>query len=207
MKDQLISYVNLLFAGAPDAGDIRQEILQNTLDRYDDLIAQGKMPQAAYSLAIAGIGDVSELLGDPAPAQPQNTPTEKRSTSRTQKGLQAIAICLYILCPVPVIALGSLGDGVIGVCALLAMVAVATALMVFAGGKTGAKAAAQQTPPSPSSALRRTIHSIIWAIGVCAYFVVSFITQAWGITWLIFIIATAVERLAGAILDLKEAQK
>ncbi len=41
MKDKLIQYVNLLFAGAPDSDEIRQEILQNTLDRYDDLIAQG----------------------------------------------------------------------------------------------------------------------------------------------------------------------
>ena len=65
MKDQLIRYVDLLFAGAPDASDIKQEILQNTLDRYDDLIGQGKSPQAAYSLSIAGIGDVSELLQQP----------------------------------------------------------------------------------------------------------------------------------------------
>ena len=44
MREQLISYVDLLFAGAEDADDIKQEILQNTLDRYDDLINQGKSP-------------------------------------------------------------------------------------------------------------------------------------------------------------------
>ena len=42
MRDQLTQYVNLLFAGNTDAEDIRMEILQNTLDRYDDLISQGK---------------------------------------------------------------------------------------------------------------------------------------------------------------------
>ena len=42
MREQLIQYVNLLFAGNGDVEDIKQEILQNTLDRYDDLIAQGK---------------------------------------------------------------------------------------------------------------------------------------------------------------------
>lgn len=30
MKDQLIQYVSLLFAGVEDCDDIRQEILQNT---------------------------------------------------------------------------------------------------------------------------------------------------------------------------------
>ena len=57
MREQLTQYVNLLFAGAPDTDDIKQEILQNTLDRYDDLIAQGKVPEAAYRLCITGIGD------------------------------------------------------------------------------------------------------------------------------------------------------
>ena len=81
MRDQLIRYVDLLFAGAPDAYEIQQEILQNTLDRYDDLVAQGKTPQAAYSLAISGIGDITEILGSPvqgtvsAPAAP--APAEK----------------------------------------------------------------------------------------------------------------------------------
>ena len=60
MREQLIRYVDLLFAGAPNAQDVKQEILQNTLDRYDDLLQQGKSPEAAYSLAISGIGDVND---------------------------------------------------------------------------------------------------------------------------------------------------
>ena len=63
MRDQLIQYVSLLFAGAENCEDTKQEILQNTLDRYDDLIAEGKTPEAAYRLAITGIGDINEILG------------------------------------------------------------------------------------------------------------------------------------------------
>ena len=63
MREQLIQYVSLLFAGAENCEDTRQEILQNTLDRYDDLIAQGKSEEAAYRLAITGIGDINEILG------------------------------------------------------------------------------------------------------------------------------------------------
>ena len=63
MREHLIQYVQLLFAGAADCDDTRQEILQNTLDRYDDLIAAGKTPEAAYRLAIMGIGDINEILG------------------------------------------------------------------------------------------------------------------------------------------------
>ena len=68
MREQLIQYVDLLFAGAENCEEIKQEILQNTLDRYDDLIAEGKVPEAAYRLAITGIGDINEILGSPGTA-------------------------------------------------------------------------------------------------------------------------------------------
>ena len=42
MREQLISYVDLLFAGTTGCEDMKQEILQNTLERYDDLLAQGR---------------------------------------------------------------------------------------------------------------------------------------------------------------------
>ena len=72
MREQLKQYVNLLFAGTTDSEEMKQEILQNTLDRYDDLISQGKTPEAAYRLAIGGIGDINEVLSDKAafPAPP-----------------------------------------------------------------------------------------------------------------------------------------
>lgn len=69
MRDQLIRYIEDLFASAPDTDDIRQEILQNTLDRYDDLTAQGKAPGAAYSLCVNGIGDIQALLHPQTPAE------------------------------------------------------------------------------------------------------------------------------------------
>ena len=67
MRERLIAYVDLLFAGNPEADDIKQEILQNTLDKYDDLVANGKTPEAAYSQAISGIGDLSGILGAKVP--------------------------------------------------------------------------------------------------------------------------------------------
>ena len=80
MREELEKYVNDLFAGNPEAEEIRQEILLNTLDRYDDLIAQGKNPQAACSLAIAGIGDISGLLHQ-APVQEKPEANRKKPNS------------------------------------------------------------------------------------------------------------------------------
>ena len=43
------------------------------------------------------------------------------------------------------------------------------------------------------------------AIGLALYFIISFATMAWYITWVIFPIIGAVQGLVRAILDLKEA--
>ena len=65
MKEQLEAYVNGLFADAALTirnAEVRQEILQHALDRYDDLIASGKTEQEAYDETVSGIGDVSGLF-------------------------------------------------------------------------------------------------------------------------------------------------
>lgn len=211
MRDQLIRYVDLLFAGAPDAGDIRQEILQNTLDRYDDLVAQGKSPEAAYSLAISGIGDISEILSGstaPSPSAPSATVSgnpDRYETPAWKKALRALGVCLYILCPAPLFIM----QDEYGLCGLLAIVAVATALMVIAGGRSGNDAPRKEEPipSSPRSELRKAVSAIIWAVGLCVYFVLSFSTGAWYITWILFLIIPAVHGLVNACMDLKEAVK
>ena len=99
MREQLIQYVNLLFAGCPENGDMKQEILQNTLDRYDDLLAQGKAPEAAYRLAITGIGDINEVLGSTAPSpapMPTATSAAEEEKSDKKKLMRAVAIGMYI---------------------------------------------------------------------------------------------------------------
>lgn len=92
MKEELIQYVNLLFAGAHDCEDIRQEILQNTLDRYNDLIVQGKVPEAAYRLAISSIGDIHEILGAPTTSPTVDAAPSRKNRKRLLSVLMAILI-------------------------------------------------------------------------------------------------------------------
>ncbi len=210
MKQQLIQYVELLFAGTKDCEDVKQEILQNTLDRYDDLIAEGKTPEAAYRLAIIGIGDMGEVLGNTAPAAPavpSSAPVKKeKADTPVKKLLRAVAVGLYILCPVPMFILGNLpGLEVYGLCGVLGMVAVATVLIILGAKKEPEKA--DSTPKNPKSELQKSIDSMIWAVGLGVYFLVSFLTGAWYITWVMFPIIGAVQGLIKAIMDLKEAGK
>lgn len=208
MREQLVKYVELLFAGTTDTYEIQQEILQNTLDRYDDLIEQGKSPEAAYRLAISGIGDINEILGQ----QSQPFPTVEASTTEqpnpNRKLLRSIAIALYILCAVPMFLTNG---STLGLCITVAIVAVATAIMVYTGKDKNESTDPYQIEATPDTADRgngyRIAKGIIWGGGICLYISVSFFTQAWWITWLIFPMLACIQGITTAIFDLKEACK
>ncbi len=211
MRTQLESYVNLLFAGTTDTDDIKQEILQNTLDRYDDLVAQGKAPEAAYRLAISGIGDINEILGQEKPAAPSSVSAPDRTHQEEDKNsklTRAVAIAMYIACPIPLFALGD----TIGLSMMCLLIAAATALMVMSGKKEPVSPV--ESTPLPTSTPKRSAEAqrLVKAIGsvnlvVCLaiYLVTSFLTHAWVITWLIFPLSACIQGLITAIIDLKEA--
>ena len=210
MREQLIQYVNLLFAGTRGTEDIKQEILQNTLDRYDDLVAQGKQPEAAYSLAISGIGDISEILGSAKPADPEfhtenRAMPEHRSTPVWKKIVRAVAVGLYIICAIPLIILSEMGMNVIGLCATISIAAVATvALITASDGKEKEEKKAEE-PVTHQQEMYTAVKKVINTVGLVLYFAISFTTGAWYITWLIFPIEAAIWGLVKACMDLKEA--
>ena len=210
MRQQLIQYVELLFAGARDCEDIKQEILQNTLDRYDDLIAEGKVPEAAYRLAITGIGDINEILGTkPQASHPHHAPAPAEETHNDTPGkklLRAIAVGLYILCPIPVIALSEMGMDIVGLCGTLAIVAAAT-VMIMLGAKKSRKEPLErfEEEEPPKSELGKSISGMVWAIGIALYFLLSFTTNYWHVTWVLFPILGAVDSLLNVLVRKREA--
>ena len=212
MRQQLIQYVELLFAGAADAEEIKQEILQNTLDRFDDLMDQGKTPEAAYRLAISGIGDINEILGNesekavPVPHSLPKTNIREDADEGERKKKRAVAVAMYICCVVPVIVLGNVGSGVLGVCLMFLMIAAATALMIMTSKKEDDDEAEEKFY-GPNRELKKSIDKFIDAIDLAVYLIVSFTTGAWYITWLIFPIFGCIKGLVNAIIDLKEACK
>ena len=200
MREQLIQYVELLFAGARDCEDVKQEILQNTLDRYDDLIAEGKVPEAAYRLAITGIGDINEILGSqPSHAAPQPNQSGPEVDSDKYRRLQrGIAIACFILCPVPLLLCVVEGQVMIGITMMLVLIAVGTMLMVVSGKDQA------QLPRRHSSLFVSIAMSLLWPLATIVYFLISFSTGAWHLTWLVFPIAGAISAVIRAIEDWKE---
>ena len=216
MREQLAQYVDLLFAGSDGAEEIKQEILQNTLDRFDDLVARGSTEEAAYRQAIAGIGDVGELLGGESPdARPQPEivdplPGFEGTAPAVARMMRAVAIFLYIVSPVPLLLLDTLGWDNIGVCLTLVIVAIATLLLLTFKAPAGKKSAQDSQQAAGTAEGRKnlgvSIKSLMRTLGVVLYFVISFSTGAWLVTWLIFPIEKALEGVVCAGLDLREGK-
>lgn len=199
MREKLQQYVELLFAGVPGSEEVKEEILLNTLDRYDDLISQGKVPEAAYRLAIAGIGDINEILGTERP-EPKASPScevPPVPEDPARKKNRAMAIGLYIASPIPLFILSEQGYATMGLCLTLLLVAAATAVLLMN------RNCAEETDPSPAP--KRKEHPLMGLITLAIYLLLSFLTAAWYITWLVFPIMGAVGGLLRAISDLKEA--
>lgn len=198
MRERLTQYVDLLFAGAPAAEEMKQEILQNTLDRYDDLVSQGKTEEAAYRLAIGGIGDINELLE--APAEDEAVPA-KEEPGQIHK-LRATAIALYVASAIPLFLFGDMGNGALGLSLTVLLAAVATYLMILS--RRSAPEQRKEAPGKEKNPRKDRLRKILSPIMLTTYFLVSFITGAWAITWLVFPIFGCAEGLILAIIDLKE---
>lgn len=209
MNEKLRHYIDDLFANAPStvrAVELKEEMYQNLLDKYNDLINEGKSEESAFNIAIASIGDVDSLMGSlSGERHAENASSKKRSAIIT-----AIAIALYILCPVPVILI----QREIGVILLLIFVAVATGLLIFDGVTRERYVKTDDTMVEDFKEWKhhgkqknKAVEAILgsfWLIAVCVYIVVSFMTGAWHITWIIFLIAAAVASLIKGIFMLKQ---
>ena len=129
MREKISVYVDELFSDAALTirnAEVQQEILQHTLDRYDDLIAAGKSEQEAYDEAVGGIGDVSELYEHkqaaeepkkrdfPAPPTPDAVSTAPQSGRKKKLPGWAIAR-IWVGVAAAILALNFAGQAAFGV--------------------------------------------------------------------------------------------
>ena len=220
MEDKLRSYVEELFKTAPPTRktvELREEMLQNLTEKYHDLIAEGKTPEAAYNIAVAGLGDVDSLIADLS-RESQNG--EFEAQRKKSAVFTAVAIMLYILSPLPIVILSILAGGTAAITAglicLFVLIAAATGLIIYAGmtrpkyTKSGDGMVEDfkewQSVNRDRRAIRRAISSALWCVIVVAYFLISFLWGHWALTWLIFVIGAGLESLITILFTYKSVQ-
>lgn len=118
----------------------------------------------------------------------------------------AISVALYILSLVAIIAFSTSGMEIVGVCLFFTIIAVATGLIIYSAivyGKDKEKEK-KSKEATRRNEVAKSITDIIGLIGVVVYFLVSFTTGAWHITWIIFLIIGVCNAIVRLIFELKK---
>ena len=211
MEDKLRRYVDDLFAEtAPTkkAVELKEEMIQNLQDRYNDLISEGKTQEAAYNIVVAGIGDIDSLLDELSAEAAYDAPHAFGAEAIRLRSAMftSIAVMGYILSPLPLIILALLGfssSARIGVPIMFVLIAASTGLLVFnsmskpryykGSGTMVEEFREWQSDTQKRKGFRLAISMALWSVIVAVYFIVSFATFAWHMTWVIFILGVAIE--------------
>lgn len=205
-------YVQELFENAPKnrrTEEFKEELLANLLDKYYDLLQNNMNDEMAYNKVISSIGNIDNLFEKDLLEITKESWDKKKSAKIT-----AISVMMYILCPVSVIVFGSIGFETLGVVIMFLLIAGATGLLIY-NNMTKPQYMKQddtlvedfkewKSTTNKSRRVRKSIESAMWAIITAIYLLISFTTGAWHITWIMFVIGAAIEKVIRAYFEYKE---
>ncbi|HWR18674.1 MAG TPA: permease prefix domain 1-containing protein [Clostridia bacterium] len=216
MEAKLRAYVEALFEQAPKtrkAYELKEEMIQNLVEKYHGLCDEGKPEEVAYNIAVSSIGDTSELIAGLSEPMAPLTPEEQKKKN-LYAGLTALAVMLYIVSIIPMIALSEMGNDILGLMLMLLMVAVATGLIIYIAMTKPKYRKTEDTmveefkewksTKDNRSEVFKSVKSAVWMLTVVSYFIISFGTGAWHISWIIFLIGVAAEQIVRAVFQLKK---
>ena len=114
----------------------------------------------------------------------------------------AISVGLYIFSVVTIILFAAeLNKPVIGVCLFFSLIAIATGLIVYSVIMYGKKT--EKIKKEGNTQMELVIKTAD-ILAVVIYFLVSFMTGAWHITWIIFLIMAAVDEIIRILYSFKD---
>lgn len=227
MREKINQHFNMLFEDAPKtrkALDLKQEMQQNAIDKYDDLLQEGYSEEDAYQNVIHSIGDVTELFEE---VEDKNLLTLPEKDRKKKALLTAVAVGLYIFAGAVFFLFAVIEDfmgysgidyATLGLAIAVMICVVPTIMLVYAANMYPG----YTKKPEPDmveqykeekyysnrdKAVKGAVSSIIWTLALVVYFVVSFATMAWHITWVIFLIAGCAQSVAALIFSLKQDKR
>lgn len=214
MINKIRNYIDHAFEAIPQTKkvlELKEELFSNLIEKYNDQLRVGKTEMEAYNVAIAGIGDISELVDSIKTYDPLVPMTSQEITRRA--AITAVAVMLYILSPMLLILSSNFGAEITGLCLMFLFIAIATGLLVFNGAtkekyrKTDDTLVEDFKEWRGNSAKERSAYSLFssafWSVVTATYLLVSFVFGIWIYSWIIFIVAGAIESMIKGILQLR----
>ncbi len=118
----------------------------------------------------------------------------------------AVSVMLYIFALIAmIICAAQFNQPIIGVSLFFGLIAVATGLIIYNGIYYSKES--NKNKNEKQDTIEKQVSNIIDLIAVIIYLCVSFLTGAWSITWIIFIIMALVNLIVKLIFSLKSDKK
>lgn len=217
MNEKIRKEVNTLFENAPNtkrANDLKDEIISNAEDKYEDLIKQGKTEEESLQTVIKEMGNVDELIEELNKNNPIHTGYSQ--VARKKTGL-VVSFCvgLYILAIISCIVLDELSlPDFITASAFLAIAGFSTCILIYHFMTKPKYTKYEDTmveefkewkgKKDKNKEIKKAIDSILWTLTVIIYLVISFTFGIWYISWIIFLIASLIENIIKLMFKLGE---
>ncbi len=214
MLNKIKQYIDDAFSNVRTTkkiAELKDELYVNLAEKYNDQLSQGKTEQEAYNAAIAGIGDISELVD--SVREPFLVAPDMERAKVKSGLLVSIAIMLYILSPLALILSGPFNNGVGGLAIMFVMVAAATGLLIYNGLTKPKYVRTDDSIVEEFKEFRsvsdntrqayKALSGAFWGLTVAVYLFVNFIFGWWAFSWILFILAAAAQNIVKAILLMK----
>ena len=211
MTEKLNSYINSIFEEAPvtiKTLELKEEMQRNLTDKYNDLISEGKTPEAAFNLAVASVGDITSLIDELNRDRRTLSSYDKSKEKNKFALMTAISVMLYVVAVVPIF----LVQNEIGVVLMFVIAAAATGLIIYATMTKPRYEKLDETlvedfkkwksTTVENNELYKVVSSLFWTIVVVVYLLISISTQAWHLTWIIFLIGSALNEVIKAVFEM-----
>lgn len=218
MNAKIKKHVDSMFSEVPyskKAEELKEEIMADMEAAYNDNIAAGDSETEAFRKACDSLGNMDEVIENLIPEKDIIEKIDRYK--RFRAAMTTSAVIIYILAVAVLVAFTTLStllgydpsvSTMLGTVIFLVMCAVATGLIVFSRMTIPQEVVpyikkTREEPDSYDTSTKKgrfmkAFSSSYWTIVTVIYFLVSFTTHAWGISWLIFLIGAAVEKAVRA---------
>ena len=215
MNKRLQDYISSLFSQVPNSTytqELKEEMLTNLSDKYEDLLIEGKSKEEAFIIVTSSIGDIRELLSGLDESVVIITTKDIEKRRKKSALITSIAVMLYILGGTVLICSSFIGAENIGLIVLLIMVTVATGMLIYDHGSKPAVLKEENHPVKSSmnseekrrNEIEDMTSSILWISIVAIYLLLGFIGHLWAYSWIIFIIGAAIQNVVHLLFKLGE---
>lgn len=216
MVNKIRNKIETLFEEAPKtkkAFELKEELIVNLTEKYNDLVSSGRGSEEAYNSVVASIGDVDELIRGLKQNDVMDGERELQERKKTALVVSS-TVGLYILSIILLITLAAVLkiDGVIAFIVFLLVAGMATCIIIYHFMSKPNYVKADDTLVEEFKAwkqenihkhqLSNSLISIMWTLIVAIYFLISFTLRIWAYSWIIFIIGAVTHQIIKLIVDM-----